>query len=72
MSDLVTTVTNTCAPSPHPATAKELVEVTTMFGRLHVRPASLELKKGTWAYQKNSPSPDDLPKSSESHLWDSF
>src|SRR5260370_28494810 len=71
-SDPVTPVTNACAPSPCPATAEELAEVTTMFGRLRIRPASLEPKKGSWAYRKTSPSPDDLPISSESHLWDGF
>ena len=36
------------------------------------RLASLEPKKGTWAYCKTLPGPDDLPASSESHLWDNF
>src|SRR5260370_1197038 len=71
-SNPMTSVTNACAPSPRPATAEELAGVTAMFGRLHLRPASLEPKKGTWAYCKTSPSPDDLPASSESHLWDDF
>src|SRR5258708_1646512 len=71
-SDPVTSVTNTRAPSPRPATAEELVGVTAMFGRLHLRPASLEPKKGIWAYRKTSPSLDDLPVSSKSHLWDDF
>src|SRR5258708_4622040 len=71
-SDPVTPVTNARAPSPRPATAEELVGVTAMFGRLHIRLASLEPKKGLWAYRKTSPSPDDIPTSSESHLWDGF
>ena len=72
MSDPVTPVTNARAPSPRPATAEELAGVTAMFGRLHIRPASLEPKKGNWAYHKTSPGPDDIPASSESHLWDDF
>ena len=43
-----------------------------MFGRLHIHLASLEPKKGSWAYCKTSPGSDDLPASSESHLWDGF
>src|SRR5260370_29774341 len=71
-SDPVTSVTNARAPSPRLATAEELVGVTAMFGKLHIRPASLEPKKGNWAYRKTSPGPDDVPASSESHLWDDF
>ena len=71
-SDPVTSVTNARVLSPRPATAEELVGVTAMFGRLHIRPASLEPKKGSWAYRKTSPGPDDIPASSESHLWDGF
>ncbi len=72
MSNPVTPITNTRAPSPRPATAEELAGVTAMFGRLRIRPASLEPKKGTWAYHKTSPGPDDLPASHKSHLWDDF
>src|SRR5258708_20125425 len=71
-SDPVTSVTNTRAPSPRPATAEEQAGVTAMFGRLHIRPASLEPKKGNWAYRKTSPGSDDIPASSKSHLWDNF
>src|SRR5260370_40371522 len=71
-SDPVTSVTNARAPSPRPATAEELVGVTAMFRKLHIRPASLEPKKGNWAYRKTSPSPDDIPTADESHLWDDF
>src|SRR5258708_14227402 len=69
-SDPVTSVTNTRVPSPRPATAEELAGVTAMFGKLHIRPASLEPKKGNWAYRKTSPSPDDVPVADESYLWD--
>src|SRR5258708_9921042 len=68
----VTSVTNARAPSPRLATAEELVGVTAMFGKLHIRPASLELKKDNWAYRKTSPSPDDVPVADESYLWDIF
>ena len=71
-SDPVTSVTNARAPSPRLATAKELAGVTAMFGKLHIRPASLEPKKGNWAYRKTSPSPEDLPTADESYLWDGF
>src|SRR5258708_35702570 len=71
-SDPVTSVTNARVPSPRPATAEELAGVTTMFGRLHIRLASLEPKKGNWAYHKTLPGLDDIPASSESHLWDDF
>src|SRR5258708_7277916 len=71
-SDPVTSVTNARVPSPRLATAKELAGVTAMFGKLHIRPASLEPKKGNWAYRKTSPSPEDLPTADESYLWDGF
>src|SRR5260370_33468713 len=71
-SDPVTSVTNARALSPRPATAEELAGVTAMFGKLHIRPASLEPKKGNWAYRKTSPSPDDVPVADESYLWDGF
>src|SRR5258708_30923388 len=65
-------MTNARAPSPRLATAKELAGVTAMFGKLHIRLASLEPKKGNWAYHKTSPGPDDIPASSEPHLWNDF
>src|SRR5258708_21874101 len=68
----VTSVTNARAPSPRLATAEELAGVTTMFRKLHIRPASLEPKKGNWAYRKTLPGPDDAPVADESYLWDGF
>src|SRR5258708_16674923 len=65
-------VTNACVPSPHPPTVNELAKVTAMLRRLEVQPAMLEPKKGTWAYCKTLPGPDNLPMSNVSHLWDDF
>src|SRR5258708_4314675 len=71
-SDPVTSVTNARAPSLRPATAEELAGVTAKFEKLNIRPASLEPKKGNWAYHKTSPLPDNVPVADESHLWDGF
>src|SRR5258707_2555985 len=71
-SDPVTSVTNARAPSPRPATAEELAGVTAKFEKLNIRPASLEPKKGNWAYRKTSPSPDNVPVADEPHLSDDF
>src|SRR5258708_668220 len=67
-SDPVTTVTNARAPSPRPATAKELGGLTDKLESLHIRPASLEAKRGNGEYRKPPPSPDTVPAADESSL----
>src|SRR5258708_1133069 len=65
-------MTNARAPSPGSGRDEGVAGVTVMFGKLHIRTASLEPKKGNWAYRKTSPSPDNVPIADESYLWDGF